>query len=32
MENGRVLFSGPSKELVRDDRVLDAYLGRKHAQ
>lgn len=31
MENGRVLFSGPSSELARDDRVLDAYLGRKHA-
>lgn len=30
MENGRVLFSGPSAELTRDDRVLDAYLGRKH--
>jgi branched-chain amino acid transport system ATP-binding protein len=28
MENGRVLFSGPSRELANDDRVLDAYLGR----
>lgn len=32
MENGRVLFSGPSAELARDDRVLDAYLGRRHGQ
>lgn len=31
MENGRVLFSGPSAELANDDRVLDAYLGRKDA-
>ena len=31
MENGRVLFSGPSAELAHDDRVLDAYLGRKHS-
>ncbi len=30
MENGRVLFSGRSADLTRDDRVLDAYLGRKH--
>ncbi len=30
MENGRVLFSGPSAELAEDDRVLDAYLGRRH--
>jgi branched-chain amino acid transport system ATP-binding protein len=28
MENGRVLFSGPSRDLANDDRVLDAYLGR----
>ncbi len=28
MENGRTLFSGPSRELSTDDRVLDAYLGR----
>lgn len=28
MENGRMLFSGPSRELASDDRVLDAYLGR----
>jgi len=30
MENGKVLFSGPSRELAHDDRVLDAYLGRHH--
>ncbi|WP_232478594.1 ABC transporter ATP-binding protein [Roseomonas rosulenta] len=29
MENGRVLFDGPSAELAGDDRVLDAYLGRR---
>ena len=29
MENGRVLFDGPSAELANDPRVLDAYLGRK---
>jgi branched-chain amino acid transport system ATP-binding protein len=29
MENGRILFDGPSRELARDDRVLDAYLGRR---
>lgn len=28
MENGRTLFSGPSRELATDDRILDAYLGR----
>lgn len=28
MENGRTMFSGPSRELASDDRVLDAYLGR----
>lgn len=28
MENGRILFSGASSELAKDDRVLDAYLGR----
>lgn len=28
MENGRTMFSGPSRELAHDDRVLDAYLGR----
>lgn len=28
MENGRTMFSGPSRELANDDRVLDAYLGR----
>jgi len=30
MENGRVLFSGASRDLAHDDRVLDAYLGRHH--
>ncbi len=30
MENGRVLLEGPSRELAHDDRVLDAYLGRRH--
>ncbi len=30
MENGRIRFSGPSADLARDDRVLDAYLGRRH--
>jgi branched-chain amino acid transport system ATP-binding protein len=29
MENGRVLFDGPSAELAGDERVLDAYLGRR---
>ncbi len=29
MENGRVLFDGPSAELATDPRVLDAYLGRR---
>ena len=29
MENGRVLFDGESKALAGDDRVLDAYLGRR---
>ena len=29
MENGRVLLEGPSGELAHDDRVLDAYLGRR---
>ncbi len=29
MENGRILFDGPSKALAGDDRVLDAYLGRR---
>jgi branched-chain amino acid transport system ATP-binding protein len=29
MENGRILFDGPSRDLARDDRVLDAYLGRR---
>ena len=29
MENGRVLLEGPSAELANDDRVLDAYLGRR---
>ena len=28
MENGRTLFSGPSRDLATDERVLDAYLGR----
>ena len=32
MENGRMLFSGPSRELAADDRVLDAYLGRHHGE
>ena len=30
MENGRVLFDGPSSELANDPRVLDAYLGSRH--
>ena len=29
MENGRVLLEGPSAELANDERVLDAYLGRR---
>ena len=29
MENGRVLFDGPSADLAHDPRVLDAYLGRR---
>jgi branched-chain amino acid transport system ATP-binding protein len=29
MENGRVLFDGVSADLAGDDRVLDAYLGRR---
>ncbi|MBX9748374.1 MAG: ABC transporter ATP-binding protein [Roseococcus sp.] len=29
MENGRVLLEGPSRDLAHDDRVLDAYLGRR---
>jgi len=29
MENGRVLMEGPSSDLAHDDRVLDAYLGRR---
>lgn len=29
MENGKVLFSGPSSDLANDERVLDAYLGRR---
>jgi len=29
MENGRVLMEGASSDLVHDDRVLDAYLGRR---
>ncbi|MFM7304749.1 MAG: hypothetical protein ACKO4X_15650, partial [Alphaproteobacteria bacterium] len=29
MENGRVLFDGASADLGGDDRVLDAYLGRR---
>ena len=31
MENGRVLFEGRSADLAQDPRVLDAYLGRRHA-
>jgi branched-chain amino acid transport system ATP-binding protein len=31
MENGRMLFDGPSAELADDPRVLDAYLGRRGA-
>jgi branched-chain amino acid transport system ATP-binding protein len=31
MENGRVLLEGPSRDLAHDDRVLDAYLGRRTA-
>lgn len=30
MENGEILFSGPSAELAEDPKVLDAYLGRRH--
>jgi branched-chain amino acid transport system ATP-binding protein len=29
MEQGRILFDGPSRELAQDPRVLDAYLGRR---
>jgi branched-chain amino acid transport system ATP-binding protein len=29
MEQGRILFDGPSRDLARDPRVLDAYLGRR---
>jgi branched-chain amino acid transport system ATP-binding protein len=29
MENGRILASGPSGELARDPRVMEAYLGRR---
>ncbi len=29
MENGRMLFDGPSDRLAGDPRVLDAYLGRR---
>ncbi|MDO9710409.1 ABC transporter ATP-binding protein [Paracraurococcus lichenis] len=31
MENGCMLFDGPSRELANDPRVLDAYLGRRKA-
>jgi branched-chain amino acid transport system ATP-binding protein len=31
MENGRMLFDGPSAALAQDPRVLDAYLGRRAA-
>lgn len=32
MEHGRTMFSGNSRDLANDDRVLDAYLGRhQHA-
>jgi len=31
MENGRMLFDGPSADLVQDARVLNAYLGRRTA-
>jgi branched-chain amino acid transport system ATP-binding protein len=30
MENGRVLMDGRSADLAHDERVLDAYLGRRH--
>jgi branched-chain amino acid transport system ATP-binding protein len=30
MENGRVLLQGASADLAHDERVLDAYLGRRH--
>jgi branched-chain amino acid transport system ATP-binding protein len=30
MENGRVVIEGDSKELAKDPRVMDAYLGRRH--
>ncbi len=29
MENGRMLFNGPSDQLAGDPRVLDVYLGRR---
>lgn len=32
MENGKVLFSGPSTDLANDERVLDAYLGRRKSE
>lgn len=31
MENGRVIAEGPSRELARDPRVMEAYLGKKSA-
>jgi branched-chain amino acid transport system ATP-binding protein len=29
MENGRITLEGPSRELARDPRVMEAYLGRR---
>lgn len=31
MENGRIVMSGPSSELKNDQRVIEAYLGRRKA-
>ena len=31
MENGRITIEGPSRELARDPRVMEAYLGKRTA-